>query len=73
MESKEKILTKHNLTVDLVHNKIMTERVYKALDEHARNCMIEIMYWAIPVIKREDMVEIVDSFLQSDHFKELTK
>lgn len=29
------ILKKNNLTVDLVHNKAMTERVYKAMQEYA--------------------------------------
>jgi|GEM_PF-5685117 len=29
------ILEKHNLSVDLVHNKSMTERVYQAMEEYA--------------------------------------
>lgn len=29
------ILQKHNLTVDLAHNKAMTDRVYKAMQEYA--------------------------------------
>ena len=30
------ILDKYNLTVDLVHNKSMTKRIYKAMEEYAR-------------------------------------
>ena len=29
------ILQKHNLTVDLVYDKLMTERIYKAMQEYA--------------------------------------
>lgn len=33
--TKGEILEKNNLTVDLVHNKAMTDRVYKAMQEYS--------------------------------------
>ncbi|MEN6569007.1 MAG: hypothetical protein ABFC18_03240 [Rikenellaceae bacterium] len=35
MRTIGEILEKHNLTVDLVHNKAMTERVYAVMEEYA--------------------------------------
>jgi hypothetical protein len=35
MKTIGEILEENNLTVDLIHNKAMTERVYKAMEEYA--------------------------------------
>lgn len=41
MKTKGEILSKNNLTVDLVHDKVMTERIYKAMDEYTSDAIVD--------------------------------
>lgn len=46
----------------------------QAMDEHARNCMIEIMKWYRCANDKEDIaaaIKLVDGFLSSEYFKEI--
>ena len=43
----------------------------KALDVHARNCMIEIIKYLLPNAKNVE--DVVDGFLSSEYFKDLQK
>jgi len=46
----------------------------EAMQIHARNCMIEVLRWYMnDSFDQKHADKYVDRFLQSDHFKELTK
>lgn len=77
MKSKEKVLNECILNELRIsgNNQNSKECALKAMDTHARNCMIEFMYWYDKKYCKspEGAAEVVDGFLSSEYFKDLQK
>ena len=77
MDSKETVLQKEAHLLywkeDELYALIVTPReALKAMDQHARNCMIESMIY-FNSIPRETAEKYIDGFLSSEYFKDLQK
>ena len=75
MKSKEKVLN-DQLEYDHFNPDDFTDRakssIHSAMDEHARNCMIEFLVFMKPTTYTyENAGKVVDGFLSSEYFKEI--
>ena len=69
MKSKEKVLRECEHDGSF----IPVNEVKKAMNEHARNCMIEFHKWYFnyKICEDSEREKIVDGFLSSNYFKEI--